>query len=209
MTPDEIRKVLNDHQAWCQGTGGARANLGDANLGGAYLGGAYLRDANLRDANLRDADLRGANLRDANLGDANLGGADLRAADLRGAYLRDANLGGADLRGAYLRDANLGGANLEAARLPGGWAWWQGGAYGPRRRMIRAHRTPDSPDIMIQAGCISGSAEDVKRQLTEDRHPDWVGEIGQAAADRALAQAVQLIDIAAEACTPLEVKSDG
>ena len=108
MKQEQIEKILEEHKAWLNRTGGAKADLYGADLCGANLCdanlcGADLRDADLRDADLRDADLYGANLCDANLCDANLRDADLRDADLYGADLRDADLCGADLRGANLR----------------------------------------------------------------------------------------------------------
>ena len=48
MTPDELKKIIDDHAKWLRNENGG----GHANLSGA----------NLRDANLSDADLRGANL---------------------------------------------------------------------------------------------------------------------------------------------------
>ena len=93
MKQEQIEKILEEHKAWLNRTGGAKADLYGADLCGANLCdanlcGADLRDADLRDADLRDADLYGANLCDANLRDANLCDADLRDADLRGADLR-------------------------------------------------------------------------------------------------------------------------
>ena len=90
-----------------------------------------------------------------------------------------ADLGGAYLGGANLREANLGGANLreanlEGARLPEGMHWWQGGSYGPRRRMIRVLRVGDT--VTVMAGCIAGTRDDVARRLSVTRHPEWVSE---------------------------------
>ena len=84
MKQEQIEKILEEHKAWLNRTGGAKADLYGANLCDANLRDANLCDADLRDADLRDADLYGANLCDANLRDADLYGADLRDADLRG-----------------------------------------------------------------------------------------------------------------------------
>ena len=121
MKQEQIEKILEEHKAWLNRTGGAKADLYGADLCGADLRDADLYGANLCDANLCDADLRGANLRGANLRDADLRGANLRDADLRGANLcnanlRDADLCGADLRDADLRDADLRGADLRGVR---------------------------------------------------------------------------------------------
>ena len=99
MKQEQIEKILEEHKAWLNRTGGAKADLYGADLCGADLRGANLRDADLRGANLCDADLRDADLYGANLCDANLRDANLCDADLRGANLRDADLRGADLRG--------------------------------------------------------------------------------------------------------------
>ena len=101
MKQEQIEKILEEHKAWLNRTGGAKADLH----------GADLYDADLRDADLRDADLCGADLRDADLC-----GADLCGADLRGANLCGANLCDADLRDADLRVANLCGADLRGVR---------------------------------------------------------------------------------------------
>ena len=102
MKQEQIEKILEEHKAWLNRTGGAKADLFGADLCGADLCGADLCDADLRDAHLYGAHLYGANLCDADLRDAHLCGAHLCDADLRGANLRDADLRGADLRGANL-----------------------------------------------------------------------------------------------------------
>ena len=89
MKQKQIEKILEEHKAWLNRTGGAKADLHGADLCGADLCGA-----DLRDANLCGADLCGAYLCGADLYDANLRGADLRDADLCGADLRGANLRG-------------------------------------------------------------------------------------------------------------------
>lgn len=101
MKQEQIEKILEEHKAWLNRTGGAKADLHGADLCGADLCGA----------DLRDADLRGANLCGANLC-----GADLCGAYLCGADLYDANLRGADLYGADLYDADLCGAKLRGVR---------------------------------------------------------------------------------------------
>lgn len=67
MTKEELKKILDEHKKWLDGTGGKRANLQDADLRYADLRYADLRDADLRYANLQGADLRDADLRDADL----------------------------------------------------------------------------------------------------------------------------------------------
>nr|DAR05074.1 MAG TPA: pentapeptide repeat protein [Caudoviricetes sp.] len=103
MKQEQIEKILEEHKAWLNRTGGAKADLHGADLHGADLCGADLCGADLRDADLRGANLCGANLCGADLCGAYLCGADLYDANLRGADLRDADLCGADLRGANLR----------------------------------------------------------------------------------------------------------
>ena len=117
MKQEQIEKILEEHKAWLNRTGGAKADLYGADLCGADLCGAHLCDADLRDAHLYGANLCDADLRDADLYGADLCGADLCDADLRDAYLYGANLRDADLRGADLRDADLRGANLCGAHL--------------------------------------------------------------------------------------------
>ena len=103
MKQKQIEKILEEHKAWLNRTGGAKADLHGADLCGADLCDANLYDADLCGVDLCGADLCGANLRDANLCGANLRDANLCGADLCDANLCDANLCGADLCGADLR----------------------------------------------------------------------------------------------------------
>jgi len=84
VSPDDIKKVLNNHAKWLANDGGSRADLSGANLSRANLSGA----------NLSRADLYGANLSRANLSRADLSGANLYGANLSRAYLYGANLYG-------------------------------------------------------------------------------------------------------------------
>ncbi len=84
MKQEQIEKILEEHKAWLNRTGGAKADLHGADLCGADLCGADLRGADLRDADLRGANLCGANLCGADLCGAYLCGADLYDANLRG-----------------------------------------------------------------------------------------------------------------------------
>jgi len=144
-------------------------------------------------ANLSCADLRSADLRSANLSYANLSYANLRSANLRSADLSYADLSYADLRSANLRSADLSYANLESARLPDGVRWWQGGAYGPRRRMLRVWRI--NADIYAQAGCIHGSPDQVLAAI-QYRRDDWAGELGADAAQTELDRFAVLMSVA-------------
>lgn len=89
VPPEELEKVLRDHQNWIDTDGrvGRRATMS-----GWYLSRAHLVQANLN----------GADLRQANLSNANLHGARLICSDLREANLMYANLTDVDLRGAQI-----------------------------------------------------------------------------------------------------------
>ena len=104
-----------------------------------------------------------------------------------------ANLRYADLRSADLIYADLRSANLESARLPDGVRWWQGGAYGPRRRMLRVWRI--NSDIYAQAGCIHGSPDQVLAAI-QYRRDDWAGELGADAAQTELDRFAVLMSVA-------------
>ena len=91
MTPDQLKRILDDHASWLAEDGGQRANLSFADLSWADLSGANLIGADLSWANLSGANLIGADLSEANLRGADLSGADLRGADLSGANLIGAN----------------------------------------------------------------------------------------------------------------------
>jgi len=109
------------------------------------------------------------------------------------ADLSYANLSSANLRSADLRSADLRSANLESARLPDGVRWWQGGAYGPRRRMLRVWRI--NADIYAQAGCIHGSPDQVLAAI-QYRRDDWAGELGADAAQTELDRFAVLMSVA-------------
>jgi hypothetical protein len=204
MTADELTKTLTDHAAWLSDNSkGAKADLRGADLRGANLSGANLGVANLRYANLRYANLSGANLGGANLGVANLSGADLSGADLSVADLSGANLGVANLSGADLSGADLSVADLEQSS---GVVWWQGGSYGPRRRMIRVLAATDGP--LVMAGCLQGAPARVAEQLAE-RRDEWIREgHSEATADRWLSQAVACIEMGV-AHVEAETKTEG
>jgi hypothetical protein len=217
--PPDVARSLALHKRWLHGKEGGEsadlrsanlryanlssADLRYANLSSANLSYADLRSADLRSAELSSADLRSANLRYANLSyadlryadlsSANLSSAELSSADLRSANLRYANLRSANLSYADLRYADLSSANLESARLPDGVRWWQGGAYGPRRRMLRVWRI--NADIYAQAGCIYGSPDDVSGQI-QNRRDDWAGELGADAAQTELDRFAVLMSVA-------------
>ncbi len=122
----------------------------------------------MRDANLYGANLRGANLSDANLRDANLYGANLRGANLRGANLRGANLSDANLRDANLRDANLYGADLRDAH--GLYS-----AFAPhmssRCDSLTGYISLDDYQLilMLEAGCWSGTPEEFRDRLADEK----------------------------------------
>jgi len=197
--PPDVARSLALHKRWLHGeTGGERADLSSADLSSANLRSADLRSADLRGAELRSADLRYANLSSADLSSADLSSADLRYADLRSANLSSAdlssaNLSSADLSYADLRGADLSYADLESARLPDGVRWWQGGAYGPRRRMLRVWRI--NTDIYAQAGCIHGSPDQVLAAI-QYRRDDWAGELGADAAQSELDRFAVLMAVA-------------
>ena len=72
MTTKEIKAILDDHEKWLQGIGGARADLTRADLCEADLSKANLGWADLSEADLTRSDLYGADLKSANLYGANL-----------------------------------------------------------------------------------------------------------------------------------------
>lgn len=120
---------------------------------------------------------------------------DLADADLTDADLADADLHGAHLAYACLLGANLSGANFERAV---GIVAWQGGAYGPRRRMIRVLVVDGT--VTVIAGCLTGSAEAVAYELAE-RLNGWTVELGEDSARRELADALDLIRVGVAHCT--------
>ncbi len=104
--------VVEAHEQFLKGRGGARAVLKFASLAGVFGQRRLLNDVELAGANLSGAHLAGAHFERASLQ-----GADLSLADLRSANLRRADLRGAKLTGACLNGAVLDEADLRAARL--------------------------------------------------------------------------------------------
>ncbi|EGL4213007.1 hypothetical protein DXP71_14860 [Listeria monocytogenes serotype 4b] len=62
MNQEDLDIILDNHEKWLRGDGGARANLRNADLRGADLRLADLRWANLNYADLSDVDLSDAKL---------------------------------------------------------------------------------------------------------------------------------------------------
>lgn len=179
MTPEEIKKILEEHQFWLDTSlndkpKGQRANLQDVNLQGAdlryvnlaraNLEGADLRYASLQGASLYGASLQDANLRYANLIGASLYGANLHGADLRHANLQDVNLQsvnliGADLRYAGLQRANLTRANLRGANLIGADIQYTTGNNKDIVTLQAMNYTIVYTDTVIAIGCEQHTIE--------------------------------------------------
>ncbi len=133
MTPDELKRILDDHALWIAGSGGKCANLSKADLSGA--------------------DFSWANLREADLSGANLSGADLCGADLSWANLREADLSGANLNRAGLISANLNGAvGLRYAQC-------SFDAHGENGRQLSG--VVIAGELRLFCGCFSGTLSDL------------------------------------------------
>jgi uncharacterized protein YjbI with pentapeptide repeats len=139
MSPDEIKKVLNNHAKWLANDGGSRANLSHADLS---------------HANLSRANLSGANLSRANLYGANLSRADLSRADLS-----HADLSRADLSRADLSRANLYGKPVES------WSMVQFSGHGECGRTLTGIKT--SSDIYFFCGCFSGTKAELVKYIKD------------------------------------------
>lgn len=133
-TPEEFKKILEDHQAWLleympQGAVKFRDDwsveiptqaVSDSrrvNLCRAYLSLVDLQKTRLAGASLQEAVLIRASLQEAWLNGTNLQGADLYEANLQQASLIGANLQRAELFGANFHSAILAGTNLQGASL--------------------------------------------------------------------------------------------
>ena len=149
MSPDDIKKVLNNHAKWLANDGGSRANLSGADLSRA---------------NLSRADLSGANLSGANLSRADLYGANLSRADLYGA-----NLYGANLSGANLSRANLSRADLSCADLYGkpvvSHSMVQFSGHGECGRTLTGVATVD--EVHFFCGCFSGTKAELVKYIKD------------------------------------------
>jgi uncharacterized protein YjbI with pentapeptide repeats len=119
MSPEEIKKILEEHEVWLGSDGkeGERADLLGVDLQNFDLLGVNLENAVLQGANFQNADLEGANLKGANLKGANLEGANLGMTNLEMTNLKGANLEGANLEMTNLEEANLERAKLRKANL--------------------------------------------------------------------------------------------
>ena len=169
------------------------ANLACTTAAHARFDHAILDNADLTEGWFRATSFRDASLRSMRAVSTDFTYANFTRADLTNANLSGCSLGKADLTDAVMEGVQLEGANLEGAILPKGYAWWQGGCYGPRRRMIRVWATPSK--VTVYAGCLSGSAEEVIEEFIHERFPSWVEEVGHFAALDALRHARELIEM--------------
>ncbi len=112
LSQPQLDAVIDAHQKFVKGAGGAQATLRMADLHGLNLSQRTLREADFTGANLAGAELWGSILEKANFYCA-----DLRGANFAGAILRYADLRGAHLSGAILNHALLDGADMRAASL--------------------------------------------------------------------------------------------
>ena len=155
-TPEELKRILAEHHAWCRNQGGKQASLTEANLTGANLRGAYLTGADLTECDLTGADLRGAYLTGANLTGANL----------RGAYLTECDLTECDLTGCDLTGCNL----IEVTGIRVASVHWTG--HGERGRMVNAVELPSG--IQFYCGCFSGNEKELREYITNG-DPNLIG----------------------------------
>ena len=176
-----------------QGTDLTGANLTCVGAASARFEHATLDEADLTAGEFRAARFRMASLRSIRAVEADFTYAIFIRADLTDALLTGCSLRYADLTDAVMEGTNLEGADLENAILPRGYAWWQGGCYGPRHRMIRVWATPSK--VTVYAGCLSGSAEEVIEELIQERFSSWVEDVGHFAALDALRHARELIEM--------------
>lgn len=107
MDPQELTRILSEHERYALGRGGMRAQLKGACLDGAVL-------ANRK---LNEADFAGASLVGANLYGSSLVRTSFYCADLRGCNLRNTSLIHADMRGASFKGADLAYAVMDYADL--------------------------------------------------------------------------------------------
>jgi len=119
LTPDVLKRVLTEHQAWYKDYLNNKVKFNDFDSRRANLCMADLNEINLSDANLMGANLSGAYLEKANLVGTNLIDADLRRARFDSANLTGAKLDSADLREAFLIKSNLSGTSFIAANMKG------------------------------------------------------------------------------------------
>ena len=103
----ELNVILEAHERFANGRGGARAKLNSADLSGL----------NLVKRKLTEADFGGAALVGATMIGSDFERASFYCTDLQRADLRYANMKFADLRGASLKGANLSFAKLDNADL--------------------------------------------------------------------------------------------
>ena len=94
----------------------------------------------------------------------NLSSADLRYANLRYANLRSADLSSANLRFADLRYANLRFADLSYAK--GIKDYLSIGPIGSRRDYLFVSKN-DEDELIVMAGCWSGSLKDFEKRVKE------------------------------------------
>lgn len=112
LEPQELNRILADHERYVLGRGGVRAQLK-----GVALDHAVLANRKLNEADFTAASLVGANLYGSSLIRANFYCADLRRCNLRNTTLTHADMRGASFKGADLAFAVLDFADLRAATM--------------------------------------------------------------------------------------------
>lgn len=155
MTKSDLDKMLQLHNQWLRGEGGARGNLSYADLIDVDLSGAHLSGANLRGSILYDANLSNADLSGADFSSANLRNADFSNADMSDANFSEAILSGADFSGS------IGGPSYYSIS-------WIG--HGEQGR--RLHAVEQNGELVFSCGCWSGSESDL-RQYIKDGDADY------------------------------------
>lgn len=124
MTQDELDQIVEAHELWICGRGGAQADLSGKDISNLNLEDAELTAAKMIRTNMSGCNMRGCVLEEAVCSGANMSGVDATGAHMSNSYMEGTNLTGAclneaDLVGAYLNEANLAGARMIQVNLVG------------------------------------------------------------------------------------------
>lgn len=152
----------------------------NADLGYTSFNGVKLQQVSGHDANMADTIFRSCRFTDARFVRSNFFGAAFRETTIDDPYFTACNFTFTDLTGVtFTGDISdpFNAANLDSTYLPDGWLWWQGGASGPKRRMMRVWRFGHDAPILAHQGCIYGTPKEVRAGLRR-RAVAWAQDYG-------------------------------
>lgn len=169
---------------------------------GAQLGGSRFTNTDLDSVTFHCNDMEDSTFQDSTLTNVQFSRCNLYASafwrtTLTNVTFSATNFSYCDLSSVtFTSDMNgaFSATNFEGTKLPDGWYWWQGGASGPRRRMMRVWKFGADAPIMAHQGCIHGTVKEVRAGL-KARAKQWASEYGETLANLWLTESLGMLRI--------------